>query len=450
MRSRRPPLVVVAALALLPAVAAGVAPATAAPPPEELCGVCGPEFEYEAAERGVPLTVEHSTATIGVDRSGTGHWHARVRIDDGSADRLAANATLRERVVTETYAHGRTVVDDPRNLRTRVENDTLVVDFDASNVAHRSVGGVVLVDMLDPRTRRSVIQIGADELRISGPNGTAATRVPVDATVENGSVVWRPDDPGIGLGGDSTLAFAPADGPLAQSATTVAFVGYGVNFAGSGVVVLGVLPALALGGAALGLRRWDDTLPSLGRASVATVMVGGAAVVAAVGVLSTVWPVVLEPSVARVVAAFASLYALVAACALVFDRPSPRVALGWTLAASAAVAAVTSVVSVVAFQSALLSVPVALWFPLGCAHGRDPVVARIVVSGLGLAPFGAAVLFGTPRSLLYALLGSLVTTLPWAAGTVLFGVPLYLLGRDLGQTGDAPDETERTKPASAE
>ncbi|PSQ23136.1 hypothetical protein BRD06_09465 [Halobacteriales archaeon QS_9_67_15] len=418
MRSRRPPLVVVAALALLPAVAAGVAPATAAPPPEELCGVCGPEFEYEAAERGVPLTVEHSTATIGVDRSGTGHWHARVRIDDGSADRLAANATLRERVVTETYVHGRTVVDDPRNLRTRVENDTLVVDFDASNVAHRSVGGVVLVDMLDPRTRRSTVQIGADELRISGPNGTAVTRVPADATVENGSVVWRPDDPGIGLGGDSTLAFAPADGPLAQSATTVALVGYGVNFAGPGVVVLGVLPALALGGAALGLRRWDGTLPSLGRASVATVMVGGAAVVAAVGALSTVWPVVLEPSVARVV--------------------------------SAAVAAVTSVVSVVAFQSALLSVPVALWFPLGCAYRRDPVVARIVVSGLGLAPFGAAVLFGTPRSLLYALLGSLVTTLPWAAGTVLFGVPLYLLGRDLGQAGDAPDETERTRPASAE
>jgi len=448
MESRRLALVAAAILVFLPVVAA-VGPATAAPPPQELCGVCGPEFEYEAAERGVPLTVEDSTATIDIDRSGTGHWHARVRTDDESADRLAANATLRERVVTETYAHGRTVVDDPRNLQTRVENDTLVVDFDVSSVAHRGVGGVVLVDVLDPRTRRSIIQIGADELRIDGPNGTAVTRAPAGATVEHGSVVWRPDDPGIGLSGDSSVAFAATDGPLAQSATTVAFVGYGFTFAGP-VVPLGVAPALAFGTAVLGLRRWGSTLPSLDGVSVATVCVGTAAVIAAVGAVSTVWPVVLEPSIAQAVAAFASLFALVAGGALVLDSPSPRVALGWTLAASAVVAAVASAVSVVAFRAALLSVPAALWFPLGRAHRRDPLVTRIVVSALVLAPFGAAALFGTPRSLLYALLGSLVTTLPWAAGTVLFGVPLYLLGRGLDRDDGAPDETERTRPASAE
>jgi hypothetical protein len=449
VESRRPALVAAAILVVLPAVAT-VGPATAAPPPQELCGICGPEFEYEAAERGVPLTVEHSTATIDVDRSGTGHWHARVRIDEGSADRLAANATLRERVVTETYAHGRTVVDGPRNLQTRVENDTLVVDFDVSNVAHRSVGGVVLVDLLDPRTRRSTVQIGADELRIGGPNGTAVTRVPTGATVEDESVVWRPDDPGIGLSGDTGLAFAATDGPLAQSATTVAFVGYGFSLAGFGVVPLGVLPALVLGGAVLGLRRWDHTLPRPDTGTVAIVIVGGSAVVAAVGAVSTVWPVVLERSLAQTLAAFAGLYALVAAGALALDCPSPRVALGWALAASAVVAAVASVVSVDALQSALLSFPVALWYPLGRARGRDHVVVRLVTSGLVLTPFGAAVFVGALNSPLLTLLASLLTTVPWAAGTVLFGVPLYLLGREPDEDGDHTDEAGLTSTVSGE
>lgn len=163
------------------------------------------------------------------------------------------------------------------------------------------MGGVVLVDMLDSRTRRAALRVDADELRISGPNGTAVTRAPAGATVEDGTAVWRPDQRGARLSGG------------------------GVVVAGAGALSL----ALSLG---------------------------------------------LDTAVAETLVAFSTLYALVAAGALTMDRPAPRVALGWTLAAAVLVGAVASVRSVVAFQTVLLSVPALLWFPLGRARGLDRAV----------------------------------------------------------------------------
>lgn len=67
-----------------------------------------------------------------------------------------------------------------------------------------------------------------------------------------------------------------------------------------------------------------------------------------------------------------------------------------------------------------------------------------------VAPFGAAVLYVPPRSALLALLGSLFTTVPWAGVTVLFGVPLYLLGRGLDEDAGSVDESERTSSVTAD
>ncbi|MFC7139401.1 hypothetical protein ACFQMA_06060 [Halosimplex aquaticum] len=443
MTARRP--VLLAALlvvcSLVAAVPAG--PASAAPPPEAVCGVCGDGLESAADDAGLALTVERGAATIDVRDNGTGHWHARVRIDGDAADRLRANETLRERVVRASLDR-RTVVDDPRNLRTRVENATLVVDFDVAGVAHRGAGGVVLVDLLDWRTRAAGLRLDADELRIRGPNGTAVTRAPPGATAEGRSVVWRSAD-SDGFGGDTRLAFARSDGVVAQSLTTIAIVAYGVALAGPGVVPLGVIPAVALCGAVLGLRRWGGALPAVDPGLVAKGIAGGGVVVAAVASVALVASALLDATVAESVASFAALYALVAGAALMLDRPSPRVALGWTLGATAVVAAVASVVSVVAFQTALLSIPVALWFPLGRALGSDRWVTGFVAGALALSPFGAAVFFHPPASAAIALLGSLFTTIPWAAATVCFGVPLYLLGRELGRDGTV---TGGTSPAT--
>ncbi|MFB6139639.1 MAG: hypothetical protein ABEJ26_04295 [Halosimplex sp.] len=458
---------VLAALSL--AAPLPVAPAGAAPPPEEVCGVCGDALESAAGDAGLALTVEHSAATIRVDGSGTGRWLARVRISDGAADRLADNASLRRHVVRESL-DGRTVVDDPRDLRTRVEDGSLVVAFEVPGVAHRSVGGAVLVDLLDRRTRRAGFRVAADELRIAGPNGTAATRAPPSGTVEDGSVVFRSEGPRAGLWGDTRLAFAPTDGPVARGLTTVGFVAFGVEIADSGVLFLGVVPALALGGALLALRRWGDEVPSVDPVTLATAVSGGGAVAAGLAALSLAGLGFLDPAVAETVAVFTALYALVGGCALVVDRPSPlacrfaparlfegslrspspRVALVWALGAAAAVALVASPVSIVAFQTALLSVPAVLWFPLGRASGRDRAVSGVVAAATVLAPFGAAVLFQPSISPVYGLIGSILTTIPWTCATALFGVPLYLLGRALDDERDPTVGDARADRASAD
>ncbi|QLH82615.1 hypothetical protein [Halosimplex pelagicum] len=450
MTARRPTLLAVAALLVCSGVGAvAVGPANAAPPPESVCGVCGDGLADAAENEGIRLTVEYGTATIRVREDGSGHWDARVRIDDDAADRLAANATLRERVVRASLDR-RTVVEDPRNLRTSVVNDTLVVTFDQPGVAHRSLGGVVLVDLLDPRARRAGLDLDADQLRIEGPNGTVVSRAPSAATVENGAVVWRVTDEEPGLGSDTRLAFAPSDGPAARALTTVGFVAFSVGVAEPSALALGVAPAALLGALLLAVRRWGDELPAVDPLLLSKAITGSGAAVAVLAGAALAGSVLLDAAVAETVATFAALYALVAAGAAVLDRPSARAALGWTLGASALVALAASVVSVVALQTALLSIPAALWFPLGRAGGRDRGVTVFVVVALLAAPFGAAVLYVPWASPLLGLLLSAFTTIPWAAATVAFGVPLYLLGRGPDDAADRVEADDRTDPASAD
>ncbi|ELZ20619.1 hypothetical protein C475_20188 [Halosimplex carlsbadense 2-9-1] len=450
MTARRLALLAVPALLVCSSLAAvAVGPATAAPPPEAVCGVCGDGLADAAENEGIRLTAEYGAATIRVDESGTGHWAARVRVDDRSADRLAANATLRERVVRASLDR-RTVVDDPRNLHTSVANDTLVVTFDQPDVAHESLGGVVLVDLLDPRTRRSGLDLEADELRIEGPNGTVVSRAPPAGTVEDGAVVWRPTDDEPGFGSDTRLAFAPSDGPGARALTTVGFVAFGVGLAEPGALVLGLAPALGLGALLVVVRRWGDELPTVDPSRLGYVLTRASAVAVLAAFGSIFWLDLVAPAVAETVLTFAVLYALVGNLAADADSLSARGALAWTLGAAVLVAVAASTVSIVALQTALLSVPAVLWFPLGRAHGRDRGVAALVTLSLLAAPFGGAVLYAPSASPVLGLVLSAFTTVPWAAATVAFGVPLYLLGRGPDDTGDPSEADGRASPASAD
>lgn len=450
MTPRRPALLAVAALLVCSIVGAvAVGSASAAPPPEAVCGVCGDGLADAAENEGVRLTVEYGTATIRVRDDGSGHWHARVRVDDRAADRLAANATLRERVVRASLDR-RTVVDDPRNLRTEIEDDTLVVTFDQPDVAHRSHGGVVLVDLLDPRTRRAGLDLEADSLRIEGPNGTVVSRAPPAMTVEDGAVVWRVTDEQPGLGSDTRLAFAPSDGPPSRALTTVGFVAFGVGLAEPSTLVLGVAPALGLAALLSAVGRWGDGLPAVdpSRAGYVITRASAVAVLAALG--SLFWLDLVAPAVAETVLVFAVLYALVGGLAADTDPLSARAALTWTVLGALSVATMASTVSIVALQTALLSVPAVLWFPLGRARGRDRTVTALVALSLLAAPFGAAVLYAPSASPLLGLLVSLFTTVPWAAATVAFGLPLYLLGRGSEEDGDSSADSERRAPASVD
>ncbi|WP_436932287.1 hypothetical protein [Halosimplex halobium] len=450
MTARRPTLLAVAALLVCSGVGAvAVGPAAAAPPPETVCGVCGDGLAAAAEDAGVPLTVEYGAATIRVREDGSGRWHARVRVDDRAADRLAANATLRERVVRASFDR-RTVVDTPRNLRTSVANDTLVVTFDRPGVAHRSLGGVVLVDLLDPRARRAGLDLEADRLRIEGPNGTVVSRAPSAATVENGAVVWRSTDEEPGLGSDTRLAFALSDGPGARALTTVGFVAFGVGLAEPSALVLGLVPALGFAALLLAVARWGDELPTAESSRVGTVLAGASAAGVLLAAGSLVGPDLVAPAVAETVLVFAALYGAVARLAVDADSVSPRAALGWTLLGALSVAAIASTASIVALRAALLSIPAVLWFPLGRARGRDRTATAVVALTLLVAPFGAAVLYTPSASPLLGILLSVFTTVPWAAATVAFGLPLYLLGRGPDADGGAVDSADWTERASVD
>lgn len=461
-------LVVTVVLAGLP-----VAPSSAAPPPAEVCGVCGDELSTAGPQLGVPLNVEHSIANVTVREDGSGHWYARVWITGSAADRLAANASLRERVVREALADDRTAVDDPRNLRTRVEGSTLVVDFDVPDVAHRSVGGVYLVDFLTAEYHDRNLQIDADTLRIRGPNGTVVTRAPAGATVETDSVVWNPAGRNYGLDGDARLAFAGTDGPLANVATTFAITADGVAFAGPAVLVVGGVPAVVLGCILWLLRTGRGPLPGYDPTVLAQGITTLAAAVAALGLLAVLWPtiagtsVVLGGPILVTVVVFSALYGLVAAAPLVLDgrsavrsggrsgdRSGDRsggrsgdLSIGllaaWSVGAGILVALVAATASADALGAALLSIPTALFLPLGRAHGKRGPLTAALAAGLLLAPLGAAVVLFPAGGLLSVVFLTAGIALPWAFATALFGLPLYVLGTGLGDGVD-----DRPRPPS--
>lgn len=446
-----------AVLVLAPVVLAGLplAPAAAAPPPVEVCGVCGDQLSTIGPQEGVPMNVEYSVANISVRDDGSSHWHARVWITDSAARRFEANASLREHVVRTTLEDGRTAVEAPRNLRTRIDGSTLVVDFDVENVAHRSVGGVWLVDFLTSSYHGRTLEIDADTLRVRGPNGTVVARAPESARVRTGSVVWRPAGGDMALDGGDRLAFAGTDGVVAQFATTLAITLDEVTLAGPWLLFVGGVPAVVLGGGLWLLRTERVSLPSPDPTVLAQGIVALGAGIAGLGALSMTLEflfgtaVVGGGSLAVSVAVFSGLYALVAAGATVLDAPSVGRSVAWTLGAGAVVVLVAGVVSADAFAVALYSLPVTLFFPLGRARDADRRWTRAIVAGVLLSPFALALVIFPFDGWLTQVVLTVALLLPWAFATAALGLPLYLLGHGVdGADGADGDGREADRPVA--
>lgn len=420
----RSPLCALLGIALLVALLAA-APATAAPPPQELCGVCGDEFSTVAPGEGVPLNVEHSTATITLRSDGSGHWHARVRVTGSAAERLAANATLRERVVRETYAHGRTVVDDPRNLATSVENKTLVVDFDVPGVARSGPGGVVYAEFLSRSGTEGAVELDADRIEIRGPNGTVVTSGVDGLETCGGAAVWeREGDETGGLPRSATLAFGP-DGVVDALATWATIGLVALSDLGPGLLAVAAVPTLVLGAAVAALLEFDERVPHVDPDRLALVLAG-------VGLGVSVVSLALASSGrgrSMLAVAFAGgFYGLVAAAPALFDRPSPRRLTVWVALVGLVAPAALAALGVVGIGPVVALVTAGLFLPLGAARlGRRRTLA-VLVAALLLTPLAlAAVLFGAGGTLSIAL--SAAALLAVTLLLVALGAPLYVLGR---------------------
>ncbi|MEF8774360.1 MAG: hypothetical protein V5A37_06550, partial [Halobacteriales archaeon] len=366
--------------------------------------------------------------------------------------------------------------DAPRRLASRVDDRPLVVEYDVAGMAHRSAGGVLLVDIYywdgdDARWFR----LGADRVELAGPDGTVPTHAPGNARVEDDRIVWTAgDDDWTTLDRDAHVAFA-ANGGVAARAGSFLAVQADVLAATAPALPAVVPVPLAVLAAVLALLAFRGKwLVSLSWPRKLGVVAGGSV---ALAVLSAVPLAVTNPGYGVGAAAFGWLLALSGAVVVVGLAPlvvglQVALATGWrpgvefelpdsaaltggdrplrsveaaTVGAVAALVAGSALASLLAggrpaagVGTGLLGAPVALFVPLGASerlgsrdrHGlRAAIVAAPVVLAVWFGPYG-----GFASSLLPVYLA------PWAVLTGAAGSLAWLLGRALvAPTGDAED-----------
>ncbi|SEO44541.1 hypothetical protein SAMN04487948_102449 [Halogranum amylolyticum] len=451
-RPRRHTVVGIVLLALLASVvaSAAVVPALAAPPPRPLCDGCGDSFAEAAAERGVDVTVQHSTATVRVHENGSATWVVRNRLaDDAGADRLRSDAGLRTAVADRAMWN-------TDLLSTAATDDGVVARYRDDDFAERTPGGALRSDAFtESYSLRNLAGLGADELTVVAPDG-----MHVAATVSGST---RSDD-----GTRTTLTeftedqegefvtFVPGDSPAGPLLSLVA-VGSAVWLvAAANAVVFLALPTAAFGllvGALLGGLSWARArstrpLSRLGEragavltvaglfvtfgslfAGVASLFGGSAAPAVGAGVTTTLVGVALSRPAVR-------------------DRLSYRTLVVVAAVAVLLAAAVTVAAAVVLRQNGVTrSLLSSLWFfvalfallPAGYAAGRGDrrlalatAVSGFLVTILPLVPVTTPAL---GNGLLVALL-----TLVGGTAVAVVGSPLLTVGASLAADPSNPSD----------
>jgi len=436
MRTRHVILAIAAALL----VVAILAPAgSTAPPPEGVCGICGPEFKRAAEDNGVNATVTESSLTVEITADGESHWTATATLNRDAAERFAENRTLLYRTVNQSHNSYRTVVDEPENLSVALADRTVTAMFTVSDATHRYPGGVLLFDGFARYPPHGAPYINTDTLTVEGPSDTAVTHTPPESTVSGNRAVWRSVDDrqrfNSPLGREATVAFAPDDGLLAQAATVGAVRLHALGMVESVLREYATAPAALLALVATGLLLAGDRLPATltrGRTVLRWLAAGGGlyagltAVVALAGngvgfVLGAIGigliPQALSTATAAALADFVNEET---------DRNVPGMAAGavavWTLALLVGARAGGLLVLV---AGPLVFLPFGI---LAAARhwGRFlfPFIAALgaVAAALPFVP-QSGVVFVTPAMLLLLL-----------GGTALLGVPLFAIGQRFGRT----------------
>ncbi len=444
MRPPRSALLIVAVLIALPVLAPV---GSGAPPPEGVCGVCGPSFERSASEAGVDVTVAESSLTVDVISDSDGRWTATVSLDRTAADRFAANRTLLARTIERTYDSSRTVVDAPRNLSVALDEQTLTVTFTVEDVVHESPGGIVLFDGFVHHPPNGEPYLDADTVTVSGPPGTTVTHTPPGGTITGNRSVWTASEGGRTasphLGREAFIAFAPDDSIVAEATTAAAVRGHALGLIRTELRAYALIPAILLGLVAAGLLCTGDRLfnrASLDRTPIRWIA-GGCGiyvVLTALGYLVSGDDFAFILGVVGIgLAPQTLLTATVVALTAHLDvdpggnsvRIAAVVVLGWTLAL---------VLGAPASALLVLALGPLIFLPFGTLAGSGhrarfvfPVVAALgaVVAALPFVP-RVGVVFVSPVMLAMLL-----------SGTALLGIPLFAIGWRIGSEATSSVET---------
>ena len=440
---RRASLLAALALALL--LATSVLPATAAPPPESLCG-CGDAVESGAANHGLDLTAASSTATVRVHENGSATWVVRVRVadaDSAAMDRFRANATLRADVVDGA-------VRDTALRSAAVDGDTLVARFHDPGFAERSTG--VLRSAAFTNHHEGYLRLadlGADELTVVAPEGMAVGwSVPGSTVADDGRemTLTSLDERDVG----HFVTFVPRDAPLAPLRSLAAVGGFVAPtlFRNVGLFVLasGGLFAASVGAVGtslswtadrLGTER--DTVPTLlvglGVVTTATALVGiagvglfGASAGAALGLCLGL------ATLGVVCSRLARSYRVTAAAAVVAALLGTVVGVGWAVLVQGVQPGSVSVPTTFAV---LLSVFALV--PAGQAFARRQRLLAVGTAAVGFLALALAAVPVTAPSV--GLTGVFLWVL--AVAFPLLGSPLLVAGMLLARDDASADESER-------
>ena len=169
-------------LALLFVVVLAASAVGSAPPPVDVCGICG-----LADDEGYPpdqpdAVILDSSLTVTVAEDGTTRWVETATVGEATARRLRTDESYRERVVESER-----IVTRPRNLTATLDGQRVTVRYGGQRPATRRLGGVVVFDFDQSSYRPS---IGEYAVTVRGPGETVPRLIPGNGERANETVVW--------------------------------------------------------------------------------------------------------------------------------------------------------------------------------------------------------------------------------------------------------------------
>ncbi|ELY90107.1 hypothetical protein [Natrinema altunense] len=404
-----------------------VTAAAGAPPPIQLCGVCGPSTGNEAAIAGA---TGHGTLDIYIDDAGDSRWEARVPVTETAAERYRTNATALEAAVDDAWARYHAADGDVRTVDSRLEDETVVVNYTVDDVASRGVGDAWLVEYFAVGTSNTRYGRVADRVTVHTPEGTEITnRVPA-AEIDGTAATWT-DDAEF----DEQTYLTYGSGGVRGTVTGYATIGLerGPTALDHGVSG-GLFPAVLLGLVGVVIGRIDTGIDAFDAATLERLIVAVGAVGAGGFLVVGVAATGADPAPGAVaLAALGVGYALLGSTARRFgDGLETRGLVGLSILATVAATGVTLLLAgppVYAFPLCF-GAATALCLPIGYAaeRGRFPI-GLVAVAALtpvvAIASIAPVSLFGYGPAVYGVLL------VPWVGSVAVFGYPLALLGRRL-------------------
>ena len=404
----------------------------AAPPPIQLCGVCGGDID------GSP---GGGTLDIYLELTGESQWVERVPIEPSEAERYRDDPEALTAAVEAAWAQPHVTDGDDVTKSMFVENATVVVTYTVPDMASQGVGDVWLVEYFYRGGTSTRYHIGGEQLTIHLPEGHVLTNSPSGGETSTESITWEGNNPS-GMQSDfdpeTLLTYSPGDG-FATTTASVATVAVAIGPLVLRHTVLGaILPTLVLVVGAAATVRLQPTSRLIGPVHRGLLGRGSsrlALLFAAVGILGTIagmlWFVLVGGPVGVLLALGSAGYALLAGSA---SRLEDHAGASGLLVGTIAIAVGFGMLSWMMLPDPSVIAPTAFFLCvlafLALGYGAEGGMGiRLPLGIILLAPFAAVAAIAPVYVFGLNPVAYGVLLLPTAVIILAVGYPLSVLGR---------------------